>query len=1013
MSSPEKDKFYILNMFPYPSGNGLHMGHSLEYVASDIFARYKKNKFNVINPMGFDSFGLPAEQYAIQTGQHPAVTTKKNVEKFKEQLNQMLLDFDWDKTFCTSDPDYYKHTQRIFIWMFNSFFCLRDNKAHHIQELFDEFALHGNDGTFAFGTAQNFSAQEWNSFPDEEKHKISLKFRLAYQDDMVVNWCPALGTVLANDEVKNGFSERGGFPVEQKKMRQWCLRITAYAERLLQGLNVEIPKRIKFEMPLEPGVETKKKNGILAIIRHWEERDKFLLVQYKQVRYYALLTGGLEEGETPEEAVLREIREEVGYVNFKSVEKIDTVVEDHFYHPLKKINLHLEWQPFIVTLADGDQVETAQEEKDILEACWVKKNEVIEYLDTRNVEHKVPSHAWCFEQYEKLEEDFDWPESTKEIQRNWIGRSEGAKIFFQLANSQETFEIFTTRPETIFGVTFIAISQHHPLAQGKTLKENERGVFTGNYAIHPLTKETIPIWIADYVLSDYGTGCVMAVPDQDQRDKEFAQHCGLEVKKIYENDVFINSEFLDGLNVEDARKKIFEVLAERGIGEKKVNYKLRDAVFSRQRYWGEPIPVFYKNDLPYVFDEKDLPLELPDIKDFTPTGEPPLAKAENWTYHGSPIETTTMPGWAGSSWYFIRHLDNKNPDELVAKDIIDEWGKVDLYLGGVEHATGHLLYARFYSHFLYDIGKIPYKEPFKKLIHQGMVLGESAIAHRIENTNTFVSTELKDQYKTSEVHVASSLVDSKFCLDVAACKKWRPDFQDAEFILHNGKFQCEKVIEKMSKSKHNVANPEDIIAKYGVDTLRLYLMFLGPIEQQKPWNTQGIEGIVRFLNKVKNLRSKISDDREAKLQEEKILHKTIHDVGDAIERYSFNTGVSSMMICVNALAEQEQISSDSFKKFLRVLYPFAPQISSELLTELHCDDLSFPGFDETYLVEESFEYPIAINGKVRGKMNFNLDEDEETIKNSVLNGEILKKYAQGKEMKKIFVVKNKIINVVI
>ncbi len=1014
MLSEKKSKYYILNMFPYPSGNGLHVGHALGYVASDIFARYKKIKgYDVLNPMGYDSFGLPAEQYAIQTGQHPAITTQKNTQRYTEQLKNLCLDFDWDREFCTSDPDFYKHTQQIFIWMFKSFFCLKDQKAHPIEDLYQEFEKNGNDGTFACGTAENFSAQQWNSFSEKEKYEISLKFRLAYQDDVLVNWCPQLGTVLANDEVKNGFSERGGYPVEQKKMRQWCLRITAYADRLLEPLNVE-----KFEMPKiedtsKPGIPCQSRKIVIVVIKHWKEKDKFLFVHYVKEDFSALLTGGIEKGETPEEAAIREIREEVGYVNIKKIKALDSVIEERFWHTIKKVNRHALFYPVLVELADDEKVAVSEKERNQQVEKWLYKEEIKDALNSDKLfEGKKSAHHIVLKMFNHEKNFLDWPESTKEIQKNWIGRSEGAKLFFDVKDENEKLEVFTTRPETIFGVTFISISQDHTLAQGMKLKENESGVFTGKYAIHPFSKKLIPIWIADYVLSDYGTGAVMAVPAHDQRDKDFAEKYGLEIKHVIDDDKIINSDFLDVLNIDEARKKIIDEFENLKIGNRKVNYKLRDAVFCRQRYWGEPIPVFYKDGLPYVFDEKDLPLELPDIKDFTPTGKPPLANVENWNKDGYDIETCTMPGWAGSSWYFIRYLDPKNENDLANENILREWGNPDLYLGGVEHATGHLIYARFYANFLYDINKIPYNEPFKKLIHQGMILGESAIAYRIENTNTFVSAELKDHYKTAEVHVDVKLVDENFFLDVEACKNWRPDFSSAEFILQNGKFKCGKIIEKMSKSKHNVVNPDDVIAKYGVDTLRLYLMFLGPIEQQKPWNTQGIEGVHRFLSKVRNLQNKIGG--EGSNEEKKILNKTIKEVDDCIKRYSFNTAISFMMICVNKFIELEKISEESFKKLLLLLNPFAPKMTAELFDILHFDkELISLKVDEDFLVENTFDYPIAINGKVRGKMSFALDENEDVIKQEVLKNALVTKYVGDKSVRKIFVIKNKMINVVV
>lgn len=1002
-------------MFPYPSGDGLHLGHALGYVASDIFARYQKSKgYDVLNPMGFDSFGLPAEQYAIQTGQHPDITTRKNTSRYLEQLKNMFLDFDWDRGFCTSDPDYYKHTQKIFIWMFNSFFCLKDQKAHNIDDLYKEFEKNGNNGKFAFGAGNFFSADEWNAFSEKEKYEISLHFRLAYQEDTIVNWCPKLGTVLANDEVKNGFSERGGHPVEKKKMRQWCLRITAYADRLLDVLNIE-KKTGKYilENKAKPNCAVYNRKSILAIIKHWEDKDKFLLVYYPQKKYYAFLTGGIENDETEEEAVKREIKEEVGYVNIRKLKKIDIAIEDRFWHSVKNINYDITFSPIIVELEDGEKVEISDSEKEIQVEYWAHKNEIRDLLDEQELYgYKLDGHLLALDIYNEMEDFLDWPESTKEIQRNWIGRSEGARIFFEVQGEKEKLEIFTTRPETIFGVTFISIAQDHILAEGKKLNDGEDGIFTGKFAIHPFTKKLIPIWIADYVLSDYGTGAVMSVPAHDQRDKDFAEKHNLDIEPVIAEGKIVNSEFLNSLNVAEARKKIIETLKKKNLGEGTVNYKLRDAIFGRQRYWGEPIPVYYKDGLPYVFDEKDLPLKLPAMDDFTPTGKPPLANVKNWEKDGYPIDVNTMPGWAGSSWYFIRHLDPKNEKELADKKLLIYWDKVDLYLGGAEHATGHLIYARFFSHFLYDIGKIPYREPFKKLIHQGMILGESAIAYRIENTNTFVSAGLKNDYKTTPVHIHISLVDNDFCLNIEACRKWRLDLNDAEFILDNGKFQCDKILEKMSKSKHNVVNPDDVIKKYGVDTLRLYLMFLGPIEQQKPWNTKGIEGVYRFLKKVENLQEILCE--ESSLNEKKILNKTIKDVEEAIKRYSFNTAVSSMMICVNAFNEFKRVSVESFKKFVLILHPFVPQTASKIFEKLKIEtDWAFPNYDPQFLTDENFDYPIAINGKVRGKICFKIDEVEETIKEEVLKSDIVTKYVGEKEVRKIFVIKNKMINIVV
>ena len=686
------EKYYILNMFPYPSGDGLHVGHPLGYVASDIYARYKKMKgYKVLNPMGFDSFGLPAEQYAILTGQHPAITTEKNVKHYIEQLKNIDLDFDWDRKFNTSDPEYYKWTQWIFVKMFNSFYCKLDNKAHNIEDLYKYFEKHGTDNienyVFFKDIKYHFTSEEWNNFTEDKKYKISLDYRIAYLDDIEVNWCEGLKTVLANDEVKNGVSERGGYPVVKKKMKQWVLRITAYADRLLDDL----------------------------------------------------------------------------------------------------VNIN-------------------------------------------------------------------WPESTKEMQRNWIGKSNGANIKFNIFkddkfNEDYDIAIFTSRPETIFGVTFIGLSKDHEFVKkyckniDLSIIEEESDVKvggnTGFFAINPINNEKIPIWIANYILSDYGTGAIMGVPQLDDRDKDFAKKYGIDVKYIFENDKFINSDFLNGLDVIEARKEIIKNITDFNIGEAVSTYKLRDAIFSRQRYWGEPIPIYYKEvnidgnneKLPFTINEEDLPLRLPDIDDFKPTGEAPLKRAKNWTYNGYKLETNTMPGWAGSSWYFLRYLDPKNDKEFCSKEKLKEFENVDLYLGGAEHAVGHLLYSRFYTKFLYDLGDINFEEPFKKLIHQGMILGESAIIYRNDN-NEYVSFDLVSNYENlTPIHINVNFVDGDNNVDVEKLKNWRLDFLNSNFIFNRDKkFYCDRIVEKMSKSKYNVINPDEIIEHYGSDVLRMYLMFLGPIE---------------------------------------------------------------------------------------------------------------------------------------------------------------------------------------
>ena len=885
------EKYYILNMFPYPSGEGLHVGHPLGYVASDIYARYKKMKgYKVLNPMGFDSFGLPAEQYAILTGQHPAITTEKNVKHYIEQLKNIDLDFDWDRKFNTSDPEYYKWTQWIFVKMFNSFYCKLDNKAHNIEDLYKYFEKHGTDNienyVFFKDIKYHFTSEEWNNFTEDKKYKISLDYRIAYLDDIEVNWCEGLKTVLANDEVKNGVSERGGYPVVKKKMKQWVLRITAYADRLLDDL----------------------------------------------------------------------------------------------------VNIN-------------------------------------------------------------------WPESTKEMQRNWIGKSNGANIKFNIFkddkfNEDYDIAIFTSRPETIFGVTFIGLSKDHEFVKkyckniDLSIIEEESDVKvggnTGFFAINPINNEKIPIWIANYILSDYGTGAIMGVPQLDDRDKDFAKKYGIDVKYIFENDKFINSDFLNGLDVIEARKEIIKNITDFNIGEAVSTYKLRDAIFSRQRYWGEPIPIYYKEvnidgnneKLPFTINEEDLPLRLPDIDDFKPTGEAPLKRAKNWTYNGYKLETNTMPGWAGSSWYFLRYLDPKNDKEFCSKEKLKEFENVDLYLGGAEHAVGHLLYSRFYTKFLYDLGDINFEEPFKKLIHQGMILGESAIIYRNDN-NEYVSFDLVSNYENlTPIHINVNFVDGDNNVDVEKLKNWRLDFLNSNFIFNRDKkFYCDRIVEKMSKSKYNVINPDEIIEHYGSDVLRMYLMFLGPIEQQKPWNTKGIEGIARFLNRVNNITNKVVDKKTDE-DELKIINKCIKEVCENIENFSFNTAISSMMICLNSLSDLKNISKDTFKDFLLVLNPFAPKTVRNLWNIVFKEniikktlnlifkmgknnDFKFPEFNEKYLEEDTIQYPIMINGTTRTQVVINKKASEEKIKNMVLNDEVVKKWILNKEIKKFIIVKDKIISIVI
>lgn len=894
-----KPKYYALDMFPYPSGAGLHVGHPLGYIASDIIARYKRIKgFNVLHPMGFDSFGLPAEQYAVQTGQHPAITTEQNIKRYIEQLEKIGFSYDWSREVWTSKPDYYQWTQWIFIQLFHAWYNKETNKAEHIDSLVKKFETSGNSAVKAVSDEElpSFTAEQWKKMSEKEKSDTLLKYRLTYLADTMVNWCPALGTVLANEEVVNGVSERGGYPVERKKMQQWMMRITAYAERLLQGL--------------------------------------------------------------------------------------DTI---------------------------------------------------------------------------------DWPEPMKEMQRYWIGKSLGAELNFKVTDKDITLTVFTTRVDTTFGVTYVSIAPEHELiaeltsaeqkaaveayvTQAKNRSERDRmsdvktvsGVFTGSYVINPFTGEKIPLWIADYVLAGYGTGVVMAVPSSDERDYKFATHYNLPIIAVQEGErtditkedfdpkagTMVNSGFLNGLAVPEAIKKAVAFAEEKGIGKARIQYKMRDAIFARQRYWGEPIPVYYKDGIPQTMDEKDLPLELPQIDEYKPTatGEPPLGRAKNFTYKGYPLELSTMPGWAGSSWYFLRYMDPKNITRFVGEKAEKYWNQVDLYIGGAEHATGHLFYSRFWNMFLHDLGFVSSAEPFKKLINQGMIQGRSNFVYRVNGTNKYVSHGLKDKYETSQLHVDVNIVHNDV-LDLEAFKKWRADYKDAEFELEDGKYICGSEVEKMSKSKYNVVNPDDICERFGADTLRMYEMFLGPLEQFKPWNTHGIEGVYKFLRKLWRLYYNeqgklLVTDKAPSPEELKILHKTIKKVEEDIERHSFNTSVSTFMVCVNELSSLKCSSKEVLEQLLIVLSPYAPHITEELYSTAlgHTESLSkasYPQWKQEYMTESEFEYPISINGKMRAKINFPLDMPAADIEKQVLANEVVQKWLEGKAPKKIIVVPNRIVNVVL
>lgn len=881
-----KPKYYTLDMFPYPSGAGLHVGHPLGYIASDIVARYKKQQgFNVLHPMGFDSFGLPAEQYAIQTGQHPAITTEQNINRYIEQLKNIGFAYDWEREVRTSDPSFYKWTQWIFMQLFNSWYDLVDDRARHILVLEEHFEKTGNQLVKAAcdDDVEPFTAEEWFNFSDEEKQKILLKYRIAYLSEAVVNWCPALGTVLSNDEVKDGYSERGGHPVERKKMMQWSMRISAFADRLLRGL-----------------------------------------------------------------------------------------------------------------------------------------------------------------------EDLDWPEPVKEMQRNWIGKSVGAQLSFPLAEKEEKIEVFTTRIDTIYGVTFMVLAPEHELVEkittdaqrqdveeyvsiAKNRSERERmtevkrvsGVFTGAYAVHPFTNEKIPVWIGDYVLAGYGTGAVMAVPSDDDRDKAFAEHFDLPIVEVVdEHEKIINSDFLTGLGIKDAQMKAIDFMKDKGIGYAKINYRMRDAIFSRQRYWGEPVPVYFKNGIPYLLEEDQLPLELPEVDKYLPTedGEPPLARAKNWkTEDGFELEKSTMPGWAGSSWYMFRYMDAQNKNAFVDEEKQQYWQNVDLYIGGSEHATGHLLYSRFWTKFLYDLGYLSVDEPFQKMINQGMIQGRSNFVYRIEGENKLVSHGLKDQYKTQRLHVDVNIVHND-ALDLEAFKRWRSEHADAEFILEDGKYICGAEVEKMSKSKYNVVNPDDVIEKYGADTLRLYEMFLGPLEQFKPWNTNGIDGTAKFLKKLWRLFHDADgnfkvEESEADKKALKALHQAIQKAEYDIEHFSFNTSVSTFMICVNTLTDLKCNNKEVLSDLVRIIAPYAPHICEELWSLLgnegSISEAGWPTFNPDFVKEDDHTYPVSVNGKHRDNMTFALDAPKEEIEKAVLANPKVQKWVEDKPIKKMIIVPKKIVNIVV
>lgn len=893
--------YYVLDMFPYPSGAGLHVGHPLGYIASDIFSRYKRLRgFNVLHPMGYDAFGLPAEQYAIQTGQHPAKTTEVNTARYREQLDKIGFSYDWSREVKTCDAEYYKWTQWAFTELFQSYYDNKSAKAKPIAELIAHFELHGTAGLdVAQGEELSFDATQWQQMTKAEQSATLMNYRLAYLGDTMVNWCAALGTVLANDEVSEGLSVRGGHPVEQKLMRQWCLRVSAYAERLLNSLD-----------------------------------------------------------------------------------------------------------------------------------------------------------------------SLEWTEALKETQRNWIGRSEGAEVKFPISGSEELVTVFTTRPDTIYGVSFMVLAPESELVSLLTTEaqraavdeylqatkrktERERiadrrvsGVFSGSYAINPITGKEIPIWISDYVLAGYGTGAIMAVPAHDSRDFAFARHFDLPIVQVVipegeeesnpsewdeskdsKAGTMVNSDLLNGLSVKEAQAKIKALITERGLGRVKVNYRLRDAIFSRQRYWGEPFPVYYKDGIAEVLPLEQLPLCLPEVDKFLPTetGEPPLGRAEGWhTAEGYPYELSTMPGFAGSSAYYLRYMDPRNEQALVGKEANEYWRHVDLYIGGTEHATGHLIYSRFWNKFLFDLGTVCEDEPFRRLVNQGMIQGRSNFVYRIKNTNTFVSFGLKDQYDVQPIHVDVNIV-SNDKLDLEAFKAWQPDFHNAEFILEDGQYVCGWAIEKMSKSMHNVVNPDTIIERYGADTLRFYEMFLGPLEQSKPWDTNGIDGVHRFLKKLWNLywagdNVKVTDESASK-DELKSLHKLIKKVTADIENFSFNTSVSAFMICVNELTSLATNKREILKPLLILLSPYAPHIAEELWHAIGEEGsvvtAEWPELNEAYLVEDNFTYPVSFNGKTRFMLSLPATLTPQEVEAAVLSAPEAEKWLEGKTPRKVIVVPKRIVNIVL
>ena len=1056
-----KPKFYVLDMFPYPSGAGLHVGHPLGYIASDIYSRYKRlNGFNVLHPMGYDAYGLPAEQYAIQTGQHPAVTTQKNIKRYREQLDKIGFSYDWDREIRTCEPDYYKWTQWAFIQMFNSYYSNQTQQARPIAELVEVFAEQGTAGLNIACTEElSFTASEWNAKTEKEQQEILLNYRIAYLADMKVNWCAALGTVLANDEVSEGFSIRGGHPVEQKVMRQWSLRVSAYAQRLLDGLD-----KIDWTDSLK---ETQ---------RNWIGRSEGAEMRFEIVNPTPTLPQGEGEDLSPNPSTEGEREAKPSYYttdantrkllkeNAKSMRLEPTEAEDLLWQNLRGLKLGVKFrrqQPVDIFIPDF----VCTQKKLIIEVDGEYHNgkEQIELdVERTRILETIGYKVLRFTNEEVLTNVSSVLERIRTEIKNRDIFTSNVEVKVKpspCGRDRVGFDVFTTRPDTIYGVTFMVLAPESELVdicttaeQAEAVKnyidatkkrtERERiadrkitGVFTGSYAINPVADTEIPIWISDYVLAGYGTGAIMAVPGHDSRDYAFAKHFNLPIIPLIEGadiseesfdakeGIMINSGFLNGLTVPEAIAKAKEYIEEEGIGKVKVNYRLRDAIFSRQRYWGEPFPVYYKDDLPYMLDESKLPLELPEVDKYLPTetGEPPLGRAKNWaTDDGYKLELNTMPGFAGSSAYYLRYMDPKNDKALVSTEANEYWQDVDLYIGGTEHATGHLIYSRFWNKFLFDLGLVTKDEPFKKLINQGMIQGRSNFVYRIQGTNTFVSLNLKDQYDVTPIHVDVNIV-SNDVLDVEKFRNWNPEYKNAEFILENGKYICGWAVEKMSKSMFNVVNPDDIVEKYGADTLRLYEMFLGPLEQSKPWDTNGIDGVHRFLKRLWSLffrDNNLSFSNETPTPEElKVLHKTIKKISSDIETFSYNTSVSAFMICVNELYTLKCNKKSIMEPLTIILAPFAPHIAEELYhllgnTTSVCD-AQWPLHNEEYLKESTVKYPVSFNGKVRFTLELPADMSREDVEKTTLTNEQTQKYLDGKTPKKVIVVPGKIVNIVV